>query len=612
MRLRVRLQKRTWPLEVPEAEPTLGQLRAHLSQALLCTWGTGTRGPGWAACGEWGVLGVGAGRVGVICGLQARAWPGARPGAGTPGWGTFTGGLGSSGRRGGCRRLDARVVGWGPAPGEHGAASRGLRSPSGSDTRFTITLNYKDALTGDEETLASYGIVSGDLICLILQDDIPAPNLPSSTDSEHSSLQNNDQPSLATSSNETSIQDEQPSDSFQGQAAQSDVWNDDSTLGPSQNFEAESIQDIEDMAEGTGFYPSEPMLCSESVEGQVPHSLETLYQSADCSDANDALIVLIHLLMLESGYMPQGTEAKALSMPEKWKLSGVYKLQYMHPLCEGSSATLTCVPLGNLIVVNATLKINNEIRSVKRLQLLPESFICKEKLGEHVAKIYKDLQKLSRLFKDQLVYPLLAFTRQALSLPDVFGLVVLPLELKLRIFRLLDVRSVLSLSAVCRDLFTASNDPLLWRFLYLRDFRDNTVRVQDTDWKELYRKRHIQRKESPKGRFVMLLPSSTHGIPFYPNPLHPRPFPSSRLPPGIIGGEYDQRPTLPYVGDPINSLIPGPGETPSQFPPLRPRFDPIGPLPGPNPILPGRGGPNDRFPFRPSRGRPTDSRLSFM
>lgn len=33
-------------------------------------------------------------------------------------------------------------------------------------------------------------------------------------------------------------------------------------------------------------------------------------------------------------------------------------------------------------------------------------------LGENVANIYKDLQKLSRLFKDQLVYPLLAFTRQ--------------------------------------------------------------------------------------------------------------------------------------------------------------------------------------------------------
>lgn len=523
MKLRVRLQKRTWPLEMPEAEPTLGQLRTHLSQALLPTWGYS------------------------------------------------------------------------------------------SDTRFAITLNNKDALTGDEETLASYGIVSGDLICLILEDAIPAPNLPSSTDSEHSSLQNNDQPSLAASSSQSSVQDEQLSDSFQGQAAQSDVWGDDSMLGPSQNFEAESIQDVVDTEEGTGFYPSEPMLCSESAEGQVPHSLETLYQSADCSDPNDALIVSLHLLMLESGYIPQGTEAKAVSMPENWRSGGVYKLQYTHPLCEGGSAALTCVPLGNLIVINATLKINSEIRSVKRLQLLPASFICKEELGENVAKIYKDLQKLSRLFKDQLVYPLLAFTRQALNLPDVFGLVVLPLELKLRIFRLLDVRSVLSLSAVCHDLFIASNDPLLWRCLYLRDFRDSTVRVRDTDWKELYKKRHKQRKEAQRGRHVMFLPSSPHPLPFYPNPLHPRPFPpSSLLPPGIIGGEYDERLTLPYVGDPINSLIPGPGETPSQFPPLRPRFDPIGPLPGPSPILPGRGGPSDRFPFRPSRGRSADSRLPFM
>ncbi|XP_004675769.1 PREDICTED: F-box only protein 7 isoform X1 [Condylura cristata] len=522
MKLRVRLQKRTGPLEIPDAEPTLGQLRAQLSQALLPTWGYS------------------------------------------------------------------------------------------SDTRFAITLNNKDALTGDEETLASYGIVSGDLICLILEDAIAAPNLPSSTDSEHSSLQNNEQPSLAASSSQPSTQNELLSDSFPEQAAQSDVWNDDSMSGPSQNFEAEPVQDLVEVEEGPGVYPTEPMLCSESEDGRVPHSLETLYQSADCSNSHDALIVLIHLLMLESGYIPQGTEAKAVSMPENWKSGGVYKLQYTHPLCEDGCAALTCVPLGTLVVVNATLKINNEIRSVKRLQLLPESFIRKEEPGEDVAKIYKDLQKLSRLFKDQLVYPLLAFTRQALNLPDVFGLVVLPLELKLRIFRLLDVRSVLSLSAVCRDLFIASNDQLLWRCLYLRDFRDGTARVRDTDWKELYRKRHKQRKEAQRGRHGMFLPPSPHPIPFYPNPLHPRPFPpSALLPPGIIGGEYDER-ILPYVGDPINSLIPGPGGTPGQFPPLRPRFDPVGPLPGPNPILPGRGGPNDRFPPRPGRGRPNDSRLPFM
>ncbi|XP_013374613.1 PREDICTED: F-box only protein 7 [Chinchilla lanigera] len=522
MRLRVRLQKQTRRLELPAAEPTLGQLRAHVSEAL-------------------------------------------------PGWGLS------------------------------------------SDTRYAITLNNRDALTGDEETLASYGIVSGDLICLVLEDAMPAPNLPPSTDSDHFSIPNNDQPSLATTASQASIPDEPQSGSCRGQAAQSGVWQDDGVAGPSQSMAAESEEDAVGMEEGPSLHPSEPMLCSEAAEGQVPHSLATLYQSAGCCDASDALVVLIHLLMVESGYIPQGTEAKAASMPEKWRASGVYRLQYTHPLCEGSSAALTCVPLGSLTVVNATLKINSEIKSVKRLQLLPASFICTERPGENAAEVYKGLQKLSRLFKDQLVYPLLAFTRQALNLPDVFGLAVLPLELKLRIFRLLDVRSVLSLSAVSRDLRIASNDPLLWRCLYLRDFRDGSVRVRDTDWKELYKKRHRQRKEARRGRHAVFLPTSPHPSPFYPNPFPPSPFPPSPLlPPGIIGGEYDHRPTLPYVGDPISSLIPGPGETPSQFPPLRPRFDPIGPFPGPSPMLPGRGGPGDRFPLRPGRGRSSDNRMSFM
>lgn len=522
MKLRVRLQKRTQPLEVPESEPTLGQLRAHLSQVLL------------------------------------------------------------------------------PALG------------FSSDTRFAITLNNKDALTGDEETLASYGIVSGDLICLVLEDDMPAPNLPSSTDSERSSLQDNDQPSLAASSSQANAPDEQRSDSSQGQATQFDAWTDDSMEGPSQNVGAESIQDAMSMEEVSGFHPLEPMLCNETEDGQVPHSLETLYQAASCSNISDALIVLVHLLMLESGYRPQGTETKAASMPERWKSSGVYKLQYTHPLCEGGCAALTCVPLGNLIVINATLKINSGIKNVKSVQLQPGSYVCGVEPGESAAKVYKDLKKLSRLFKDQLVYPLLAFTRQVLNLPDVFGLVVLPLELKLRIFRLLDVHSVLALSAVCHDLLIASNDPLLWRCLYLRDFRDGTVRGPDTDWKELYRKKHIQRKEAQRMRHAMFLPSA-HPIPFCPIPVYPRAYlPTSLLPPGIIGGEYDERPILPSVGDPVTSLIPRPGEPPGQFRPLRPRFDPVDPLPGPHCLLPGRAVPNNRLPFRPGRGRSTDSRLPFL
>uniref|UniRef100_A0A8C9G7N9 Uncharacterized protein n=1 Tax=Pavo cristatus TaxID=9049 RepID=A0A8C9G7N9_PAVCR len=39
MKLRVRLQKRTAPLELEGAEPTLGELRAQLRRALLPSWG---------------------------------------------------------------------------------------------------------------------------------------------------------------------------------------------------------------------------------------------------------------------------------------------------------------------------------------------------------------------------------------------------------------------------------------------------------------------------------------------------------------------------------------------------------------------------------------------
>lgn len=65
------------------------------------------------------------------------------------------------------------------------------------------------------------------------------------------------------------------------------------------------VSDVPDLQESEGSYPLEPMLCSEATDGQVPHSLETLYHSAECVSANDALIVLIHLLMMETGYVPQ-------------------------------------------------------------------------------------------------------------------------------------------------------------------------------------------------------------------------------------------------------------------------------------------------------------------
>ncbi|KAM8974145.1 F-box only protein 7 isoform 1-T1 [Pelodytes ibericus] len=454
-----------------------------------------------------------------------------------------------------------------------------------NEASFAITLNGSDALTDDQESLESSGVISGDLIVLLLPESL-FPAAPSSQAQDMQSLTTTpDQSTLSSNKRQKSQEDNMMSGS----------------QGTSEVVPSEEI-----LMEGEGTSsPWEPMLCSEAVNGKVPHSLEKLYHTAGCSSANDAVIVVLHLLMLETGYLQQGAETKSVSMPDEWRGQGVYKLHYSHPLCDEGSVTLACVPMGKLIVVNGTLKINNEMKSVKRLQISIDSCVSFPGQDNNVAAVYKDLQKLSRQFKDQLVYPLLAATRQVLNLPDVFGLVVLPLELKLRIFRLLDVQSLLSLSTSCRDLFADIDDLSLWRFLYMRDFRDPIPRSQDTDWKELYKRKHKLKWDTLRWRNMIFVPAPPHPLHILPSPYYPAP-PNPTFPPGIIGGEYDQRPILPIVGDPLMSLIPGTGSTSGRFLPFRPHFDPLGLLAETNPQLPGRLGP------RPGRGRGHDSRRAFI
>lgn len=465
------------------------------------------------------------------------------------------------------------------------------------DVTFFITLNGRDALTEDHSTLESCGIVSGDLVIVLLPDSLP-PVAPSSHVEDVAASVNSH--AVCNNSSSTSACKRQKSHEDNMNTGIKDTSKVMASC-PALKREGEPHENVE-MEEGS-ISPWEPMLCSEAVDGKIPHSLEKLYHTAECTSANDALIVAIHLLMLETGYIQQGSETKTFSMPDQWRCQGVCKLHYSHFLCDEGSVTLACVPMGKLVVVNGTLKINNEMKSVKRVQISVDSYISSLDQDKDAAVVYKDLQKLSRLFKDQLVYPLLAATRQVLNLPDMFGLVVLPLELKLRIFRLLDVQSLLSLSVSCRDLCVDTEDPSLWRFLYMRDFRDPIPRSQDTEWKELYKKKNKLKWETLRLRRI----PPPHPHPFHPSPYYPSSFPPpNTFPPGIIGGEYDERPILPLVGDPITSLIPGIGPTSGRFHPFRPHFDPLGPLAEANSALQGRSCP------RPSRGRAHDIRRAFI
>ncbi|XP_053199973.1 F-box only protein 7 isoform X2 [Scomber japonicus] len=450
-----------------------------------------------------------------------------------------------------------------------------------ADTDFSLSLNGSELLSDTGQTLTSCGIVSGDLVSVILPESAAAaiPTASSSSSSSSSS-------SISSSSSTSSTSASSSVNRSRRTAAMS---SDQVCVSRSRAAQPESEEDSEVLDAEPSVPSWEPMLCSEAEDGQAPLSLELLYHNAQTSSPSDAIMVAGNLLMLETGFTPQGGELRSGAMPVGWRSAGgVYRLQYSHPLCENSLAMVVAVCMGPVLVINATLKVNETVDTVRKLCLNPCSYVTDEWPGESAAAAFRDLGKLSRIFKDQLAYPLIAAAREAMALPVAFGLAALPPELLLRVLRLLDVRSVVRLSAVCRHFHASTVDSSLWRHLCRRDFSSQTnsdaSRSRDTDWKELYKRfyktrcdiRHVARHRS--------LP------PFLRNPrdiFGPVPVPLHPPLPGIIGGEYDQRPNLP------RGLLP------------RTRFDPIGPL------RDQVGRPLSEF-RRPMGSRPTDARRGFI
>ncbi|XP_061524202.1 F-box only protein 7 isoform X3 [Phycodurus eques] len=353
----------------------------------------------------------------------------------------------------------------------------------------------------------------------------------------------------------------------------------------------------------------EPMLCGEAGEGQAPHSLELLYRAARVTCPTDVVMVAAHLLMLETGFTPQGAEVKPAEMPSGWRSSGgAYRLQYTHTLCERGVVTVVAVPMSPVLVIEAILQVADSASMAAKVCVDPSSYVteawpgqsvrsvrssftrvaaflltdCRCLPGASAASAFTSLSRLSRVFKDQLVYPLIAATREALCLPVAFGLSALPPELILLVLRLLDVVSVVRLSAVCRHLNGAAADATLWRHLVRRDFSDHKWQGE-TNWKELYKSFYKFRHKRGCVNRPCSLPPFIHRPVFSPVPA---PYPPI---PGIIGGGYDHRPAaLPHGAPPT------------------PRYDPVGP--------PLHGERRRRSDPRPPAGgaRPGDIRRGFV
>lgn len=100
---------------------------------------------------------------------------------------------------------------------------------------------------------------------------------------------------------------------------------------------------------------------SEPEDPQAPPPLELLYHSAPPSSPSDAVVLVAHLLMMETGFVPDARPQTAAEMPAGWRSAdGPYKLHYSHPLCGSSRMVLVAVRMSSTLVINGDSSVKHK------------------------------------------------------------------------------------------------------------------------------------------------------------------------------------------------------------------------------------------------------------
>uniref|UniRef100_A0A8C5GD91 PI31 proteasome regulator N-terminal domain-containing protein n=1 Tax=Gouania willdenowi TaxID=441366 RepID=A0A8C5GD91_GOUWI len=248
-------------------------------------------------------------------------------------------------------------------------SSHGLRSDC-TDSDFSLSLSGSERLLNSDQTLKDCGVVSGDLIYV---------GLPPAAHSSSSSSADTGACSVQVRPDKVGV------------------------LTPHTDPDPEEKP-----------LSWEPMVCGEAEPGQVPPTLERLLLSTECCSSSDALMVAAHLMMLESGFSAQVSWSH---VPPGWRsTAGVYRLNYVHSLCDRVVVTTAAVCLNSKLSINMILKVENTLICTHNLVLTPSTYVMDQGSG-CAAAAFKDLRKLSRLFKDQLAYRMIAAARDGNSSP---------------------------------------------------------------------------------------------------------------------------------------------------------------------------------------------------
>jgi len=299
----------------------------------------------------------------------------------------------------------------------------------------------------------------------------------------------------------------------------------------------------------------EPVLVEEGVKW-----FENLYDDAEAIIESELqrISVVIHAFMLELGFSVENAKV----VPENWKSPAGYISRYSYNQSSEFDVILTVTSLGPFLKSHGCHTSSKSSFSSSKIKM--DDFLV-EKEG----KIrLKNIRHLARLFKNEVGVPLLNSVRSHLGLPTS-GLEGMPPEISLKMLKIMDLKTLVRMSAVCKQFNAISKEKCIWKHIFIRDFGSRSYKIKEfqnrlnnenEDWFSLYKEEYLNKKEREESRSRVPPPPLFPFPDFENNPQNPLMPPM----PGIVGGDYDR---IPFGRDPLRN--------PLNLP--RPRFDPPGP-----------------------------------
>ncbi|CAM4892348.1 unnamed protein product [Rotaria socialis] len=260
-----------------------------------------------------------------------------------------------------------------------------------------------------------------------------------------------------------------------------------------------------------------------------PISMHRLVDSSQPETDFDYIAIVIHALMLESGFQMDTENNYDIRIARK--SSTFYVIRYRHKLCDKERVTCSLAIMKTDALVTIDGVVNSISQACGKLSFNMANYLHTQKeAGLNAIFPYHHLRDLSRSFKDNLANRLLCKLLEESGQRSSATLIGLPNEIKLRLGKYLPIKSLLALQSTCRDIHNTLNDNLFWHDLCVRDF-DKTAIISassttenssnEKNWHKLYLTIYAQKQVILRHQTKFSPVFHTTFVPIAPPPGHP-------------------------------------------------------------------------------------------